>query len=126
MPPSLRDQMQQALGSFLTEPANSSAQRNEFATRALTETLWRDEVPAFSLLWLSEPDLTQHEDSPGAETSIAALRGSDQNLALVLDALAKKKARETTDILVVSDHGFSTIERGIDFVAVYARPVSTP
>ncbi|MEY2556938.1 MAG: hypothetical protein QOE34_363 [Verrucomicrobiota bacterium] len=116
MPPSLRDQMQQTLGSFLTEPSNSGAQRNEFVTRALTEVLWRDELPAFSLLWLSEPDLTQHEDSPGAETSVAAIRGSDRNLALVLDALTKKKARDTTDILIVSDHGFSTIERGIDFV----------
>ena len=118
VPPDLREQMQQALEILQAVPGEAGAQRNEFATRALTETLWRDGVPAFSLLWLSEPDLTQHEDSPGAETSIAALHGSDQNLALVLDALTKKKARETTDILVVSDHGFSTIERSIDFVAV--------
>lgn len=118
IPPNLREQMQQALDSLLTAPGEAGAQRNEFATRALTETLWREEVPAFSLLWLSEPDLTQHEDSPGAETSMAAIRSSDQNLALVLDALAKKKARETTDILVVSDHGFSTIERSIDFIPV--------
>ncbi|MEY2496208.1 MAG: hypothetical protein QOJ45_2700 [Verrucomicrobiota bacterium] len=116
--PSLREQMQPALASLLAAPGEAGAQRNEFATRALTETLWRDDIPAFSLLWLSEPDLTQHEDSPGAETSIAAIRSSDRNLALVLDALAKKKARETTDVLVVSDHGFSTIERSIDFVAV--------
>ena len=46
---------------------------------------------------------------------MAAIRSSDRNLATILDSLSKKKARETTDILVVSDHGFSTIERGIDF-----------
>lgn len=117
MSPNLREQMQPALSSLLAAPGEAGAQRSEFATRALTETLWRDDLPAFSLLWLSEPDLTQHDDSPGAETSVAALRSSDQNLAVVLEALAKKKARETTDILVVSDHGFSTIERSIDFVA---------
>jgi arylsulfatase A-like enzyme len=72
-------------------------------------------LPAYSLLWLSDPDLTQHEYSPGAEPSMAAIRSSDRNLAAVLAALSKKKARATTDVLVVSDHGFSTIERSIDF-----------
>ena len=48
---------------------------------------------------------------------MAAVRSSDRNFALVLEALEKKKARETTDVFVVSDHGFSTIERSIDFPA---------
>lgn len=117
MPPSLRDETVRLLGPLLTEPGQTSDQRNAYATRALTEILWRDGVPAFSLLWLSDPDLTQHEYAPGSELSIAAVQSSDRNLALVLEALSKKNARETTDILIVSDHGFSTIERGIDFPA---------
>ena len=36
---------------------------------------------------------------------------------MVLDVLVKKNARENTDILVVSDHGFSTIGHSIDFPA---------
>jgi arylsulfatase A-like enzyme len=115
MPPSVREETLRLLGPFLTEPANTSDQRNAYATRALTEILWRDGLPAFSLLWLSDPDLTQHEYSPGSELSMAAVRSSDRNLALLLDALSKKNARETTDVLVVSDHGFSTIERDVDF-----------
>src|SRR6185437_8848769 len=59
----------------------------------------------------------QHDTSPGSEASLAAVRVSDRNLALVLDALAKKDASKTTDVFVVSDHGFSTIERAIDFPA---------
>jgi arylsulfatase A-like enzyme len=117
MPVALREETVRLLGSLITEPGNTSNQRNAYATRALTEIMWRDALPAFSLLWLSEPDLTQHEFSPGAEPSLAAVRSSDRNLALVLEALEKKKARETTDIFVVSDHGFSTIERAIDFPA---------
>jgi predicted AlkP superfamily pyrophosphatase or phosphodiesterase len=115
MPPGLREETVRLLGPFLTEPNNTSAQRNVFATRALTEILWRDGLPAFSLLWLSDPDLTQHDTAPGSEAALAAIRNSDRNLATALDVLSKKKARDTTDILVVSDHGFSTIERGIDF-----------
>jgi arylsulfatase A-like enzyme len=117
MTESLRNETEQLLGPFLKEPAHSGADRNAFATRALTEILWRADLPAFSLLWLSEPDLTQHETSPGSEASLAAVRSSDRNLATVLEVLAKKNARARTDILVVSDHGFSTIGRSIDFPA---------
>jgi arylsulfatase A-like enzyme len=115
MSPSAREDTLRLLGPFLIEPGKTSDQCNTYATRALTEILWRDGLPAFSLLWLSDPDMTQHEYSPGAEPSLAAVRSSDRNLALVLEALSKKNARETTDVLVVSDHGFSTIERDIDF-----------
>jgi arylsulfatase A-like enzyme len=117
MPASLREETVRLLGPFLTESGQTSDQRNTYATRALTEILWREGLPAFSLLWLSDPDITQHEYAPGSELSVAAVRSSDRNLALVLDALAKKNAREATDIFVVSDHGFSTIERGVDFPA---------
>ncbi len=102
---SVREEMLRILGPFLTEPSDTSEQRNAYATRALTEILWRDGLPVFSLLWLSDPDLTQHEHS----------RSSDRDLAAILDALSKKNALDKTDVLVVSDHGFSTIERGIDF-----------
>ena len=112
---SAREEMLRLLGPFLAESVKTGDDRNACATRALIEILWRDDLPAYSLLWLSEPDLTQHDHSPGAEPSMAAIRSSDRNLAAVLDALSKKNAREKTDVLVVSDHGFSTIERGIDF-----------
>jgi arylsulfatase A-like enzyme len=117
MPPALGDETVRLLGPFPIQKGDTGDQRNTYATRALTEIMWRDGLPAFSLLWLCEPDLTQHETSPGSEPSLAAIHSSDRSLALVLEALEKKKMRETTDILVVSDHGFSTIERGIDFPA---------
>jgi arylsulfatase A-like enzyme len=116
MPAPLREEMVHLLGPFPIEAKNDEP-RNTYATRALTEVMWRDGVPAFSLLWLSEPDKTQHDFAPGADVSLAAIRSSDRNLALVLDALAKKNARNTTDVFIVSDHGFSTIERAIDFPA---------
>lgn len=116
MPAPLREEMVHLLGAFPIEAKNDEP-RNTYAARALTEVMWRDGVPAFSLLWLSEPDKTQHDFAPGADVSLAAIRSSDRNLALVLDALTKKNERNTTDVFIVSDHGFSTIERAIDFVA---------
>src|SRR5437899_1368794 len=89
-------------------------QRDSWTTKALTEVLWKDGVPAVSILWLGEPDLTQHESAPGAPGALTAIKSADENLAAVLSALNQRDARGTTDVFVVSDHGFSTIERSID------------
>lgn len=100
------------LGAF--PPATQPGERDTWTTKALTDFLWRNELPAFSLLWLSEPDDTQHKTAPGAPPAIVAIKSSDDNLARVLAALDRHNARSTTDIFVVSDHGFSTIARSID------------
>jgi arylsulfatase A-like enzyme len=100
------------LGPF--PPATQPAARDEWTTRALTDFLWRDGIHEFSLLWLSEPDDTEHKTAPGAPEALAAIKSSDDNLARVLAALDKRNARSTTDVFVVSDHGFSTIARSID------------
>jgi predicted AlkP superfamily pyrophosphatase or phosphodiesterase len=89
-------------------------QQDPWTTKALIDFLWKDAVPAFSILWLGEPDLTQHESAPGAPAALAAIKSADENLAAVLAALDQRDARGTTDVFVVSDHGFSTIERSID------------
>src|SRR5262249_2060063 len=80
----------------------------------LTDVLWKDGVPTLSVLWLGEPDLTQHASAPGAPAALAAIKSADEALASVLAALDQASARATTDVFVVSDHGFSTIERSID------------
>jgi arylsulfatase A-like enzyme len=115
---SAREEMIKLLGPILDDPRATAAQRNDFATRALAEFFWRDGVPDFSLLWLSEPDLSEHNYAPGSPAAVAAIKAVDNNLAKVLDALEKKKVRDSTDIFVVSDHGFSTIRRSIDVVAL--------
>jgi predicted AlkP superfamily pyrophosphatase or phosphodiesterase len=103
------------LGPFPDE--EHSLARDEWTTRALTGVLWEKAVPTFSLLWLCEPDYSQHVTGPGSPESLAAIRHSDEQLALVLAALEKKGLRQTTDVLVVSDHGFSTIDQNADVAA---------
>jgi predicted AlkP superfamily pyrophosphatase or phosphodiesterase len=99
-----------ALGPFPSAPL----QQDVWTTKALTEFLWKEGVPAFSVLWLGEPDLTQHESAPGSQSALAAIKSADENLAAVLSSLDQKGVRETTDMFVVSDHGFSTIKRSVD------------
>jgi predicted AlkP superfamily pyrophosphatase or phosphodiesterase len=93
---------------------SASLQKDVWTTKAVSDFFWKDGVPAFSLLWFGNPDLTQHETAPGAPSALAAIKSSDENLAAVLSALDRQNMRETTDVFVVSDHGFSTIKRSID------------
>jgi predicted AlkP superfamily pyrophosphatase or phosphodiesterase len=89
-------------------------QQDAWTTKAMTDCFWKDGVPALSVLWLGEPDLTQHESAPGAPAALAAIKSADENLATVLSALDQRDARGRTDVFIVSDHGFSTIKRSVD------------
>lgn len=96
----------------------SKINQDQWTTRALTTVLWGKEVPPFSLLWMAEPDYSQHHYTPGSKDALAAIRSSDRNLGRVIAILDKKHLRDSTDIIVVSDHGFSTIRSNIDVPAI--------
>jgi predicted AlkP superfamily pyrophosphatase or phosphodiesterase len=88
--------------------------QDAWTTRGLTGGLWKNGVPKFSVLWMSDPDYTQHNNAPGSPEALGALESIDRNLAVVLQTLEAKKLRGKTDVFVVSDHGFSTVERSVD------------
>jgi Type I phosphodiesterase / nucleotide pyrophosphatase len=110
LPGAVLDPITEKLGPF----PSTHLQQDSWTTKALIDLFWKDGVPAFSVLWLGEPDLTEHQTAPGDPAALAAIKSADQNLAAVLSALDERKARGTTDVFVVSDHGFSTIRRSID------------
>jgi arylsulfatase A-like enzyme len=88
--------------------------RDDWTTSAVINPLWRDSVPDLTFLWLGEPDQAQLETGPGSQNSLVAIRRADENLGRVLRALDAQGVRDTTDVLVVSDHGFSTILAMVD------------
>lgn len=94
--------------------ANPNSPRDNWTTKAMLNGLWKKNVPKYSLLWLSEPDATQHENGVGASNALAAIENSDRLLGEILKKLEEKKVKDETDIIVVSDHGFSTILKGQD------------
>ena len=105
-----------SMGPFPKEGSNK-INLDQWTTDALTAQLWRRGVPSFSVLWLAEPDFSQHHNGPGAPESLVAIKGSDRDLAQVLKTLRRKKVLDATDVIVVSDHGFSTILSNIDVEA---------
>jgi predicted AlkP superfamily pyrophosphatase or phosphodiesterase len=98
-----------------------SRQVDAWTTQAVIQGLWKNGVSKYTLLWLSEPDSSQHEMGPGSPDAEMGLEESDKNLALVIKALKDKGVLEHTDIMVVSDHGFSTVDRGPDLIKSLKR-----
>ncbi len=95
-------------------PPSPNTAQNAWTTRALVEELWREGIPRFTTLWLGDPDFSQHMTQPGSPVALAAIRDSDNELGMVIAALQKKGVLDKTDIFVVSDHGFSTTDGGMD------------
>jgi arylsulfatase A-like enzyme len=116
LPEAMERSLAETLGKF-PEPVSDKINLDQWTTRALTGPLWQKEVPAFSVLWMAEPDYSQHQTGPGSKASLAAIKSSDRNLARVLKALRKKHLQDSTDVIVVSDHGFSTISENVDVAA---------
>jgi arylsulfatase A-like enzyme len=98
----------------------NTAQDN-WTTRSLLRSLWKGGVPKYTLLWLSEPDKSQHDSGIGSSNALVAIESSDKNLADVIKTLREKGVYEKTDIFVVSDHGFSTITAGPNLEAILKK-----
>lgn len=94
---------------------------DNWTTKATLNGLWSNGVPKYSLLWLSEPDATQHADGVGHANTLSAIENDDRLLGEVLKKLEEKGVEDDTDIMVVSDHGFSTILKGPDLVAILKK-----
>jgi predicted AlkP superfamily pyrophosphatase or phosphodiesterase len=109
------------LAKFGPAPTKAGAERYD-APVAWTERVLREYVlpelrPTVVLDWLTEPDHTQHAAGVGSPSARAALRSDDREIAGVLAALDGLGLAGTSDVLVVSDHGFTTNTAGVDVAA---------
>jgi arylsulfatase A-like enzyme len=103
--------------------AANTVQQGYFAdvtTKVVLPMLKARNKPFVLVFWSSDPDVTQHNQgdslntlSPGINgpTSAAAIKSADNNLKQLQDALRELGLTDDTDIVVVADHGFSTISK---------------
>jgi arylsulfatase A-like enzyme len=63
--------------------------------------------PDVALVWFPEPDTSQHAAGVGAPPAVEALVAADAALGRILDELGRRGVEP--DVLVVSDHGYSTV-----------------
>ncbi len=99
------------------------AQQQYFATVATNVVLplfAKRHQPFVMVFWSRDPDGTQHNQgdslnsvTPGINgaTSKAAVRNADTDLAQLMSALNQLGLAATTNVILTSDHGFSTISK---------------
>ncbi|MGA3400229.1 MAG: alkaline phosphatase family protein [Acetobacteraceae bacterium] len=89
--------------------------------RAMTERFIAEALPQrppLAVLWLGEPDHSQHETVLGSPEQLAVLRAADRNAGLVIDAVARQRAEGDDVLLIVgSDHGHETVSGSVDVEA---------
>ncbi len=71
-------------------------------------------APDVVLNWLTEPDHSQHTRGVGSPAARAALRHDDGEIARVLATMDALGLTAGADVLVASDHGFTTNSAGVD------------
>jgi hypothetical protein len=82
--------------------------------------------PAFLVFWQHNPDITEHAAGLGTAAFDRALGICDANLGRVRAALVKLGIAGRTDLIVVSDHGFATIETRVDLADLLPKDLRSP
>ena len=77
---------------------------NDLACRVFADGARSGEYD-LGILWLCDPDFTQHKKGLGAPESLKAIRVNDGRLAKLF-----RDFPDDLDLIVASDHGFSTVD----------------
>ena len=86
------------------------------ATDVLLGYLLPEVDPDVALVWFPEPDTSQHAAGVGSPPAVEALAAADAQLGRAIEALSRGGVEP--DVLVVSDHGYSTVARRIQLEEV--------
>lgn len=77
----------------------------------LTAFVLKKYKPNLLMLHLAELDGAQHRSGPASADAVAAVEKADERIGELLAALKAAGLEETTDVFIVSDHGFFPVER---------------
>jgi len=107
LPESLGADVMDALGPAPAHATPNDAQ-NQRAVDAYLKVGLDTIHPDVTLMWLNDPDGTAHEYGLGAPITRTSLSLVDGGIGRIEDTLRAKGVLDRTNIIVTSDHGFST------------------
>jgi phosphonoacetate hydrolase len=84
-----------------------------YFTRLITDHVVPELAPMLLVFWHTDPDHTSHQRGLLSPETAQAIHDADQNLGKILDSYDCSGLRPTTDFIVTSDHGGSTITRRV-------------
>src|SRR5215831_5627150 len=118
-PDAVNDAVRQRFGAAPAKPETAESQD---ASVTWTQTVLRDYVlpelkPDVVINWLTEPDHMLHVNGAGSPQARASIRNDDTEIGLLLKRLEALGVAGTTNIIVVSDHGFGHSAFGVNVTA---------
>src|SRR3984893_7605284 len=118
-PDAVNDAVRQRFGTAPLRPETSASQD---AAVTWTQTVLRDYVlpelkPDVIINWFTEPDHMLHVNGAGSPQARASIRNDDAEIGLLLKRLDALGVAGTTNVIVVSDHGFGHSAFGVNVTA---------
>ena len=100
------------------DPSDSSgappAAANRYLMSVYLDFILPKKQPDLSVVWLRNPDSTEHPYGVGSPNHHAALKAQDELLGKLQARLVELGIDKTTDLIVVSDHGHSNVSGPLD------------
>ncbi len=100
--------------------------QNQYAIDAYLKLGLSELRPDVTFMWLNDPDGTAHANGMGSALTRESLRLVDAGIGRVEDGLKEKGLLDRTNIIVTSDHGFSTHTGELQLSALvspFAKPM---
>lgn len=124
-PESLRARLASAVGPAPAEAVPNNA-LNRWAVDVYLSLGLTELTSDVTAIWFGDPDATAHQKGVGSDTTKQALRFLDGEIGRIEDALRARGLLDRTNIILTSDHGFSTHTGELRLpalVAPFARPL---
>ena len=100
------------------DPADASGapptRSNEYLMSVFLDYVLPSVQPDLSVVWLRNPDTTEHAYGVGSANYHAALKAQDKLLGKLQDRLVELGVDAATDLIIVSDHGHSNVSGPLD------------
>jgi arylsulfatase A-like enzyme len=106
-PPQLATEVGRILGAA-PPAATPNDGRNQYAVDAYLKIALENLHPDLTFMWINDPDGTAHANGMGSDLTRQSLALVDRGIGRIEDSLRAKGLLDRTNIIVTSDHGFST------------------
>jgi arylsulfatase A-like enzyme len=100
-------------GSLPSHGAIPATHWTRYFTRIITEFILPELAPTLLIFWHTDPDHTSHARGYFASETVQSLRDADAHLGAILATYERLGARDSTCVVVTSDHGGSTVTRRV-------------
>ena len=113
IPESIGVELAESYGPWPAQGVPNDA-RIKRATEILLDYVIPKYAPDVATLWYSDPDSTQHSTAVGSGEALNAITLADAQFGRILDHLQSSDLADSTDVMVVSDHGHSSVSQNVN------------